>query len=257
MFRTSIVVAFRRKLISITVVAAALLQQMALAEVSREEQARVTELWQPVPPVVTSGLNGAPPSDALILFDGRDLGELRSVDGGAVPWVVRDGTLTVLGGSGDIQSRRNFGDIQLHIEWRSPAQVQGDSQGRGNSGIKFMGRYEVQILDSFENPTYPNGQAASIYKQHIPLVNASRPPGEWQTYDIIFMAPRFGAGGRVAAPATVTVLHNGVLVQNHVVLLGTTEYIGQASYEQHGPAPIRLQDHGNPVSFRNIWVREL
>lgn len=227
------------------------------AQVSRAEQAAITELWQPVPEVVTAGVKGGAPSDAVVLFDGEDLDAWQSVRGGNAPWRIEGEHFTVAPGSGDIRTKAVFSDLQLHLEWRTPERVESESQGRGNSGVFLMDRYEVQVLDSFNNATYPNGQAASVYKQHIPLVNASRGPGEWQSYDIVFMAPRFNAKGRLLAPATVTVLHNGVLVQNHVVLHGPTEYVGEPNYEAHGPAPLRLQDHGNTVSYRNIWVRPL
>ncbi len=230
------------------------------APLTREEayaRAAVTEVWEPVPPIVTPGAGNAPPSDALVLFDGGSLDAWRNADGGEAGWVVADGAATVKAGAGNLYTRQRFGSVQLHIEWRTPANVESESQGRGNSGVFFMDRYEVQVLDSFANPTYPNGQAASVYKQHIPLVNASRGPGEWQSYDIVFMAPEFGANGRVARPATLTVFHNGVLVQNNVAVQGPTEFIGKPQYEVHGKAPIRLQDHSNPVSFRNIWLREL
>ncbi len=148
--------------------------------------------------------------------------------------------------------------MQLHLEWRAPAEIEGEGQGRGNSGVYIQGRYEVQVLDCYENTTYPNGQTGSIYKQHIPLANACKPPGEWQTYDIIFMAPRFKEDSSLFTPATVTVLHNGVLILNHAVIKGTSEYIGLPAYKAHPlKQPLLLQDHGNPVSFRNIWVREL
>ncbi len=206
-----------------------------------QERAKVTELWQPDPPVVTSGAYGAPPSDAIVLFDGTDLSQWQSVTGGTATWVIdEEGALTVAGGSRDIRTKASFGDVQLHIEWRTPATVAGNGQGRGNSGVFLMERYEVQVLDSYDNPTYTNGQAASIYKQHVPLVNASRGPGEWQNYDIIFSAPRFGANDRVTQPATITVLHNGVLVQNHVAISGPTVFVGKPSYIPHVAAPIVL-----------------
>lgn len=222
-----------------------------------QRAAQITELWEPVPPPVTPGEDGAPPSDAIVLLDGSNLDAWEAVKGGAPGWHLADGVTTVVPGTGDIRTRGVFEDVQLHIEWRTPAVIEGEGQGRGNSGIFLMERYEVQVLDSYENPTYSNGQAASIYKQHIPLVNASRPPGEWQTYDILFTAPRFNNAGRIVSPAKVTVLHNGVLVQHGAVVQGETEYIGAPGYETHGPAPIRLQDHRNPVSYRNIWVRSL
>jgi hypothetical protein len=228
------------------------------AETDIQAQAKLTELWEPVPLVVTPGIDGAPPSDAIVLFDGSTLEEWQAVNGGGAKWLIDgDGALTVAGGARDIRTKREFSDIQLHIEWRTPARVVGDGQGRGNSGVFLMARYELQVLDSYDNPTYANGQAASIYKQHIPLVNAARKPGAWQIYDILFTAPRFASTGRVSQPAIVTVLHNGVLVQNHVSIQGPTSFIGLPVYAPHGKAPIQLQDHGNPVSYRNIWVREL
>ena len=219
----------------------------------------LTEAWEPVPPVVTPGDAAAPPSDAIVLFDGSSLAEWESTrqGGGDAPWRIDGDAMTVVGGSGGVRTRRSFGSIQLHLEFRTPAEVRGEGQGRGNSGVFFQERYEVQVLDNYENTTYPNGQVGSVYKQHIPLVNAARPPGEWQTYDIFYTAPHFDADGEVVRPAYVTVIHNGVLIQNHVEIRGPTEYIGLPSYEAHGPAPLMLQDHGNPVSFRNIWVREL
>ena len=166
--------------------------------------------------------------------------------------------MTVKPGTGSISTAAGFGDVQLHVEWRTPTEIAGESQGRGNSGVFLMERYEVQVLDSYENRTYSNGQAASIYKQHMPLVNASRAPGEWQTYNILFMAPRFGSNGSLERPARMTVLHNGVMVQNHVEIEGPTVFRGSPRYEAHAPkAPIQLQDHRNFVSYRNIWVREL
>jgi hypothetical protein len=219
----------------------------------------VTEVHEPVPPVVTPGQGMAPPSDAIVLFDGSNLNNWQSSrNGGDAQWTVQNRVMTVAPGTGDIQTRQGFGDVQLHIEWRTPEVVKGEGQGRGNSGVFFMGRYEIQVLDSYENHTYPNGQAASVYKQTIPLVNASRKPGEWQTYDIIFMAPRFNEQGRVTHPARVTVFHNGVLVQNNVGIWGDTQYIGLPTYTKHDDKlPLRLQDHGDLVSFRNIWLREL
>ncbi len=216
-----------------------------------------TEVWQPEPSVVDPGGHGRAPSDAIVLFDGKDLSQWTGRHG-AAEWTVADGAMTVRPGTGSISTRDSFGDVQLHVEWRTPTEIVGEGQGRGNSGVFLMERYEVQVLDSHENRTYSNGQAASIYKQHIPLVNVSREPGEWQTYDIVFMAPRFRDDGSLERPATMTVLHNGVLVQNHVELAGPTVFRGAPRYEAHAPkAPIRLQDHTNLVSYRNIWVREL
>ena len=207
---------------------------------------------------------GRAPSDAIVLFDGKGLQEWVSVkDGSPARWIEGDGAMTVRAGTGNIETRRKFTDYQLHLEWRTPAKVTGSGQGRGNSGLFLASTgdgdagYEVQILDSHNNKTYVNGQAASIYKQYPPLSNASRPPGEWQTYDVIWTAPRFNADGSLASSASATVIHNGILVQNHVILQGETRYIGKPAYQAHGPSPIKLQDHGNPVSFRNIWVREL
>jgi hypothetical protein len=228
---------------------------------SREDSIRAseqTEVWEPVPAVVTPGHSGAFPSDAIVLFDGSDLSEWAAEEGGDAGWRVEDGAMTVVPGSGSIVTRRGFGDIQLHIEWRSPAEIRGEGQGRGNSGVYFMELYEIQVLDSFDNGTYSNGQAGAIYKQHVPLVNASRGPGEWQSYDIVFVAPRFDAGGALVSPAYMTAFHNGVLIQNHAELRGPTEWIGVPEYEVHADRlPLLLQDHGNPVSYRNIWVREL
>ena len=228
----------------------------ALAHDPSADPAR-TEAWTPVPPVVATPA-GAAPSDAVVLFDGRDLSAWEGEAGGDAPWTVADGAFTVARGSGGIRTRQAFCDIQLHVEWRSPVQTAGfNGQDRGNSGVFLQERYELQVLDSHDNPTYANGQAASIYKQAIPLVNASRGPGKWQAYDVIYKAPRFSAGGGLISPARITVLHNGVLVQDDTVIAGTTEYRGPPTYAPHGCAPISLQDHNAEVSFRNIWVREL
>ena len=228
------------------------------ASFAEDERPEDTEVWDPEPRVVTPGAHDQAPSDAIVLFDGSDLSEWQHLDGSDASWQVEDGTITVVGGTGDIRTRQTFGDVQLHIEWRSPTEIEGDGQGRGNSGVFLQGRYEVQVLDSYENRTYGNGQAASVYKQYMPLVNATRPPGEWQTYDIVFRAPRFSDDGEVSSPGYLTVLHNGVLVQDHAELQGLTVYIGAPYYEAHSPRePLVLQDHGNPVSFRNIWIREL
>ena len=229
-----------------------------LAQQTPQEDPKLTEVWEPVPLPVTPGKNNAPPSDAIVLFNGKDLREWQQQAGGAAKWSVSKGAFTVVKGTGSIITRRAFGDCQLHLEWRAPAKIEGDGQDRGNSGVFLQGRYEVQVLDSYNNRTYSNGQTASIYKQHIPLVNASRKPGEWQTYDIIYRAPRFAENGTLLTPAYITVIHNGVLVQNHVELKGITVYIGKPSYEKHNlKEPLMLQDHGNPVSYRNVWIREL
>ncbi|MEL7001704.1 MAG: DUF1080 domain-containing protein [Bacteroidota bacterium] len=218
---------------------------------------KATEVWEPVPRKVDPGSTAKAPSDAIVLFDGSNLDEWRSRDGRAAGWEVKDNAATVVKSKGDIFTKREFGDVQLHLEWRSPSEIVGDGQGRGNSGVFFQGRYEVQVLDSYESKTYPNGQAGAIYKQHMPLVNATRAPGEWQTYDIIFTAPVFNKDGIKVKSAYITVIHNGVLIQNHVEVKGTTEYIGLPKNVAHGKGPIQLQDHSNPVSYRNIWVREL
>ncbi len=224
-----------------------------------DHDASLTEIWKPVPPVVTPGkISSDAPSDAIVLFGGKDFAQWESMNGSVANWPVADGAMTVKPGSGGIRTKQKFGDCQLHIEWRTPAEVKGEGQGRGNSGIFLMGHYELQVLDSYNNSTYSNGQAGSIYKQHMPLVNACRPPGEWQTYDVIFTAPQFYEDGRVKTAARVTVLQNGILVQNNVDIWGTTEYIGVAKYELHSnKESLMLQDHGNLVSFRNIWIRPL
>jgi len=220
---------------------------------------KLTEYWDPQPRIVQPGKTAADaPSDAIILFNGTDASGWEAKGGGPIKWKIENGAMTVVGGTGEIHSKQGFGDCQLHIEWRTPAEVKGEGQGRGNSGIFLMSRYELQVLDNFNNKTYSNGQAGSIYKQLPPLVNASRGPGEWQTYDVLFTAPRFYEDGSVKSPARITVLHNGVLVQNNSTLAGGTQYIGIANYEKHGDKePIILQDHGNPVSYRNIWIRPL
>ncbi len=200
---------------------------------------------------------GPPPSDAIVLFDGKDLSKWKGAEGGDAKWDVKDGVATV-NGTGTISTKQEFGDCQLHVEWAAPMKVEGEGQGRGNSGIYFQGRYEVQVLDSYENKTYFHGQAGGVYKQTAPLVNACRKPGEWQTYDIIFHAPRFDKSGKLEKAATVTVLHNGVLIQDHTEILGTTSHVGHPKYAAHPlKQSLQLQDHHNPVKFRNIWIREL
>jgi hypothetical protein len=212
------------------------------------------------PPVVTPGKTSSdPPSDAIVLFDGKDLSRWRSVkDGGEAKWQIKDGFMEVVPGSGDIATKEEFGDCQLHIEWAAPAVVKGESQGRGNSGVFLMERYEVQVLDSYENRTYYHGQAGAIYKQHAPLVNSTRRPGEWQSYDIIFKAPKFDEQGKVIERARITVLHNGVLIQNNVEIYGNTWHDRPALYLAHGPkGSLKLQDHGDLVRYRNMWIRQL
>lgn len=229
------------------------------ASAQQKGDPKSTEVWEPIPKMVNPGKQDhLPPSDAIILFDGKNLSEWTTEKGEAPKWKLEKDAMVVTKGSGNIHTRRAFGSCQLHVEWQAPAVIESEGQGRGNSGIFLMGRYEVQVLDSYNNRTYSNGQAGSLYKQYIPLVNASRKPGEWQSYDIIFTAPKFKEDGSVLSPAYCTVIHNGVLIQDHVELKGGTVYIGQPKYEKHADKePIELQDHGNPVKYRNIWVREL
>ncbi len=230
-----------------------------------------TEQWKPVPPVVAPGAPASDqpipaPSDAIVLFDGKSLDQWASVnDHGPAKWLVRDGVMVVNKPSGNIETKRRFKNYQLHLEWRVPTDIKGSGQGRGNSGVFLASTgpgddgYELQILDSYKNETYVNGQAGSLYKQYPPLANAMRPPGEWQSYDIVWTAPTFD-GDKVKTPAHVTAFHNGVLIQNDAVLKGETVYIGKPFYKPYVAAPIKLQAHGDPsppLSFRNIWVREL
>src|SRR5580698_2179670 len=227
-----------------------------------------TEVWTPVPPIVTPGAtDSAPPSDAIVLFDGKNEDEWVSAqDHTPARWIVTDGVLLVAKGTGNIETKRSFKDYQLHIEWKIPENITGSGQARGNSGVFLASLgpgdagYELQVLDSYNNTTYVNGQAASIYKQSPPLVNPNRKPGEWQTYDIVWTAPTFNDDGSLKTPAYVTAFFNGVLVQNHFELKGQTLYIGQPFYKAYDRAPIKLQAHGDksePISFRNIWVRAL
>ena len=241
----------------ITICAAIMIQISLFAQ----KDPATTEIWKPEPKVITPGkTNSDAPSDAIILFNGTSGSEWKHKNGDDAKWTVADNAFTVKPGTGDIQSKQKFGDCQLHIEWRIASNVTGDGQNRGNSGIFLMGRYEVQVLDNYNNinKTYVNGQAGSMYKQSPPLVNVCKAPGEWQTYDIIFTAPRFSEKGNVIEPARITVIQNGVLVQNNTTIWGNTVYIGSPFYEKHdAKEPISLQDHGNATSFRNIWVREL
>jgi 3-keto-disaccharide hydrolase len=254
------------KRILVVTAGAAFLTTTAFAQSKPED----TEVWTPVPKVVTPGKSAADaPADAVLLFSGKNLDEWESVNNPGEPakWKVADNAITVDKSTGNIQTKKKFTDYQLHIEYRIPANITGTGQARGNSGIflasigKGDDGYELQVLDNYNNATYVNGQAGSIYKQTPPLVNACKKPGEWQAYDVIWTAPRFNDDGSVKSPARVTVIHNGVLVQNNTELKGPTRYIGKASYEKaHGPSPIKLQAHGDksePLSFRNIWVREL
>jgi len=205
----------------------------------------------------TSNLPLAAPSDAVVLFNGKNLDEWRSSDGGLAKWIVKDGVMESVPGSGYIFSAKSFGDVQLHVEWSAPEKVQGKSQGRGNSGVFLQGLFEVQVLDSFDNKTYADGQAGAVYGQYPPLANASRKPGEWQSYDIIFRRPAY-QDGKLANPARITVLHNGVLIQDNVRPLGPTSWLQHKPYEPGAEKlPLSFQDHGNPVRYRNIWLREL
>jgi Domain of Unknown Function (DUF1080) len=239
------------------------------ALLAQQGDPKATEYYSPVPKVITPGnAGGDAPSDAVILFDGKNLDQWVAARDSALAakWIVADNAMTVNKSAGDIQTKRLFTDFQLHIEYRIPANITGTGQARGNSGIFLAafswgaGGYELQVLDNYNNSTYVNGQAGSMYKQTPPLVNACRKPGEWQAYDVVWTAPRFNDDGTLKSPARATVLHNGVLVQNNTELKGDTPYIGQPSYKKHGPAPIKLQAHGDksePISYRNIWLREL
>jgi hypothetical protein len=222
----------------------------------------MTEIWEPEVKIIQPGAKDSEaPSDAIVLFNGGDINpEWTDNQGNPSKWIVKDGALFSVRGAGIIKSKRKFSNFQLHIEWRTPSEITGESQGRGNSGVFLQELYEVQVLDSYNNRTYRNGQAGSIYKQYSPLVNCCRKPGEWQSYDIIYTAPTFGIDSTVFnTPPRVTVLQNGVLIQNNVSLRGPTEYIGIPEYfiRKHGAGSLVLQDHGNPVAFRNIWIREL
>jgi len=225
---------------------------------------RVHDGDRPQPPIVTPGTSstqeepGRPPSDAVVLFDGKDLSHWHDGKGGPARWKIGQGGMVIEPGTGVIVSKDDFGDCQLHLEWASPTPPKGRDQGRGNSGLMFFGRYEMQILDNFDNITYADGQAGAVYGQTPPLVNAARKPGEWQTYDVMFTVPRFKEDGTLESPAFVTTLLNGVLVQNHTRILGPMAFRALPNYKAHGPkGAILLQDHGNPIRFRNIWVREI
>jgi hypothetical protein len=249
----------------LVLVAPLLAQTPAAAPKPKPEE---TEIWEPVPAVVTPGATlGQPPSDAIILFDGTNEAQWVSIrDHSPAQWTVADGILTVDKSKGGIETKRKFTNYQLHVEWREPVNISGTSQGRGNSGVFLASTgpgddgYELQVLDPWQNKTYVNGMAGSIYKQSIPLVNPGRKPGEWQIYDIVWTAPTFNADGSLKTPAYATVFFNGVLVENHFELKGQTLYIGQPYYKAYTEAPIKLQAHGDksePISYRNIWVREL
>jgi hypothetical protein len=251
-------------------VASLMIGGMSMANAQEKTKPEQTEVYTPVPPVVaTKEVTIAPPSDAVILFDGKDLSKWVMTNDRTKPaaWTVANNVFTVDKKTGNIETKQAFNNYQLHIEWQVPANIEGKGQGRGNSGLflasigKGDDGYELQILDSYKNDTYTNGQASSIYKQIVPLANPTRKPGEWQAYDIIWTAPTFNADQTVKTPARVTVLFNGVLVQNNAELKGSTQYIGDPAYRKaHGPSPIKLQSHGDPsqpLSFRNIWIREL
>ncbi len=225
----------------------------------------MTEWYTPEPPVVTPGteIKGGgftAPSDAIVLFDGKDLSKWESPNGGPAEWKVKDGVITVDKSKGDIQTKEKFNDFQLHIEWRVPKDIEGSDQLRGNSGVYLQGMYEIQVLDNYNNKTYVNGMSGSIYKQSAPLANAMRKPGEWNVYDIIYTAPVFKEDGTYRSRPRVTVIQNGVILQNNTEILGTTEFIGLPRTVKHGAGPILLQSHGDksqPISFRNIWIRNL
>jgi hypothetical protein len=248
----------------------ALLSGMLLLVLAAPAQSQVDTRWKihdmsrPTPPVVEPGAfstqdtQGRPPSDAIVLFDGKDLSKWQHADKSAAKWKVQNGYAQVVQETGNIQTKQEFGDFQLHVEFAEPLPAKGEDQDRGNSGVYLQGLYEVQVLDSYQNKTYPDGQAAAMYGQYPPQVNASRPPGQWQEYDIVFHAPKFDSANKLLKPARVTVFHNGVLVQDNVKLTGPTEHGERPPYKPGVVrGPVALQDHGHPVRYRNIWIREL
>ncbi len=253
-----------QKLIVVAFGGIALLFAAMPASAQTDAQWKIHDLNRPVPAVITPGSSssqdapGKAPSDAIVLFDGKDLSQWLNENNGAAKWKVENGYAEVVAKTGYIHTKKAFGDCQLHVEFSEPAPPKGESQGRGNSGVFLMGLYEIQVLDSYENKTYADGQAAAVYGQYPPLVNASRPPGQWQSYDIVFHAPHFDQSGKLLRPARVTVFHNGVLVQDNVEIRGRTA-IGDVPTYEAGPdkAALALQDHGDPVRYRNIWIREL
>ena len=252
----------KKQLLLLTCLLASIQFVTAQKKLNEDSLAGLLEVWVNVPLVTPGVINADAPSDATILYNGRGLGAFQKKDGSPAGWRIdADGAVTDIKGSGDLITKEAFGNCQLHIEFREPAEVKSSGQGRGNSGVYIMGKYEIQVLDSYNNPTYSNGQAGAVYKQHVPLVNASRKPGEWQSYDIIFTAPLFKENGDVESPARVTVIHNGVLIQNNVTILGTTDWVMKPKYKKHAAKlPLMLQDHGddgNPISYRNIWIRNL
>ena len=234
---------------------------LALVLMAQAPQWPQHSMDRPRPPVVDPGPPGPPasaPKDAVVLFDGSNLNAWRSDDSSAAKWIVRDGYVEVKPGAGTLVSARGFGDVQLHIEWATPAVVKGEGQERGNSGVFLMGIYELQVLDSYQNDTYPDGQAGAIYGENPPLVNATRSPGQWQSYDVVFRRPHFTANGTLESPARMTVFLNGVLIQDNFELVGPTANQARPPYKAHpDKLPLKLQDHGNPVRYRNIWIREL
>lgn len=253
-----------KKFFSIAACALTLAAFSANAQTTYPEQMKMkpqmSEYWTPQPKIVTPGdiHTHTAPSDAIVLFDGKDLSAWMGKNGAAAEWVVKDGIFTVTKGKGAIKTKQKFNDYQLHLEWSAPTPDPNQkSQQRGNSGVFMQGLYEVQILDCYDNETYVNGQTGSIYKQTPPLANAMRKPGEWNVYDIIYTAPVFKEDGSYRTPPRITVIQNGIVLQNNTTILGTTEYIGFPEVKKHGAGPIMLQDHGNPISFRNIWIREL
>jgi len=273
----------RRKLLTIACLAAGLVVvSLAMMSVSCSQQTSPPAVQQqatpsvvlppwgvqhdrnaPQPPVVDSGMAstqpqaGKPPSDAIILFNGKDLSNWESEKGGPAEWKVEKGYFATVPGKGDIRTKQAFGDCQLHVEWSAPNPPHGEDQDRGNSGVYLQSNYEIQVLDSFQSKTYPDGQAAALYGQYAPLVNACRPPGQWQTYDVVFHGPRFDAAGKLTRAATITVFHNGVLVQDHVTVLGRTDGEHEPYEKTPTKLPLKLQDHNHPVRFRNVWIREI
>jgi hypothetical protein len=251
-----------RNLVCSLFIAVALSAAPARAQV--DTRWKIHDMDRPLPPIVTPGTAstqdtpGKPPSDAIVLFDGTGLEQWLSNDGSIAKWKVENGYFEVVPKTGNIHTKNSFGDCQLHVEFSEPTPPHGESQGRGNSGVFLMSTYEIQVLDSYENRTYADGQAAAVYGQYPPLVNASRPPGQWQTYDIVFHSPRFDNNGKLLRPARITVFHNGVLVQDNVEPTGPTEHGERPPYKP-GPdkMPLALQDHGQPVRYRNIWLRPL
>jgi len=251
-----------------TILLASILTVIINSSNAQQANPKDTEVWSPVPKIVQPQKSAlSAPEDAIILFGGNDLNQwVTAKDQSPAKWIVSKGQFTVKKGTGNIQTKRSFSNYQLHLEWYIPENITGSGQARGNSGV-FLGStgngdegYELQVLDSYNNVTYSNGQAGSIYKQFIPLVNASRKPGEWQSYDVVWTAPVFHENGTLKSAARVSVLHNGILIQNNIELKGETVYIGPPFYKKHGPLPIKLQDHGDPsepISFCNIWIREL